>query len=377
TLAGATATSQLSGFEPLPGKSNYFIGNDPAKWRTGIPQFARVRYASVYPGIDLVFYGNQGHLEYDFQVAPGADPSQAEVEFHGAQGLELEDGALVIRTAKDSIRLEAPRVYQEIDGRKQTVQGNFVVHGKNRAGFAIGSYDRSRQLVIDPILSFSTYFGGSGDEHATSVAVDGSFNIYIAGSTTSPNLPAVGTFQTTLNGAQNVYVAKMTPPLGSIVAALDYVTYLGGNGVDTPVGIKVDGRGDAFVVGTTSSTNFPTSVSNAYQATPKAGSTGSSHVFVTELNSGPSPAPASTLPYSSYLSGTGTDVASGMTIDAQGNVYVTGTTTSQDVSSTLDQFPASTIPQMQALQPSPRSSIQFFVTKVNTQASGTGSISYS
>ena len=145
-------------------------------------------------------------------------------------------------------------------------------------------------MVIDPILSFSTYFGGSGDEHATSVAVDGSFNIYLAGSTTSPNLPAVGTFQTTLNGAQNVYVAKMTPPLGSIVAALDYVTYLGGNGIDAPVGIKVDGRGDAFVAGTTSSTNFPTSLSNAYQATPKAGSTGTTHVFVTELNSGPSPA---------------------------------------------------------------------------------------
>ncbi len=157
---------------------------------------------------------------------------------------------------------------------------------------------------------------------------------------------------------------------------LSYVTYLGGNGTDSPVGIKVDGRGDAFVAGTTSSTNFPVTP-NAYQTLPKSGSTGTTHVFVTELNSGPSPAPASVLTYSTYLSGTGTDTASGMTIDAQGNVYVTGTTTSQDVASSTDQFPASTLPQMQAFQATPRSSLQFFVTKVNTVATGTGSITYS
>lgn len=375
-LAGANPAVSLSGTDQLRGRSNYFLGNDSSKWRTGVPQFARVKYASVYPGIDLVFYGNQGHLEYDFQVAPGADPSQAELEFSGAQAVDVEDGALVIKTPGDDVRLEAPRVYQEIDGRKHPVQAKFVLRGGNRAGFAIGDYDRSRQLIIDPILSFSTYFGGSGDEHSTSVAVDGSFNIYIAGSTTSPNLPAVGTFQTTLNGAQNVYVAKITPPLGSIVAALDYVTYLGGNGTDSPVGVKVDGRGDAFVAGTTSSTNFPTTP-NAYQTVAKSGSTGTTHVFVTELNSGPTPAAASVLPYSTYLSGTATDTASGMAIDAQGNVYVTGTTTSQDVASSTDQFPATTLPQLQAFQATPRSSIQFFVTKVNTVATGAGSISYS
>jgi len=375
-LAGANANAAVDGIEPLPGKSNYLIGNDRAKWRTGVPQFARVRYASVYPGIDLVFYGNQGSLEYDFQVAPGADPANAELEFNGAKAVQVEDGALVIKSEGEDLRLEAPRVYQEIDGRKQAIQGSFVMRGPNRAGFAIGSYDRSRELIIDPILTFSTYFGGSGDEHSTSVAVDGSFNIYIAGSTTSPNLPAVGTFQTTLNGTQDVYVAKMSPPLGSIPAALVYVTYLGGNGTDAPVGIKVDGRGDAFVAGTTSSSNFPVTP-NAYQTVPLSGSTGTTHVFVTELNSGPSPAPASVLTYSTYLSGTGTDTASGMTIDAQGNVYVTGTTTSQDVASSTDQFPASTLPQMQAFQATPRSSIQFFVTKVNTVATGTGSITYS
>jgi uncharacterized repeat protein (TIGR01451 family) len=371
-LAGANANANVTGADLLPGKSNYFLGNDPAKWRHGVPQFAQVRYENIYPGINLVFYGNQGRLEYDFQVAPGSDPAQAELEFNGAKKLELRDGALVVHMQSEggSVQFEAPRVYQEIAGRQQEVEGRFVLRGANRAGFAIGSYDHARELVIDPILSFSTYFGGSGDERSTSVAVDGSFNIYIAGSTTSPNLPAVGGVeQTTLNGTQNVYIAKITPPLGAIVATLDYVTYLGGDGIDYPVGIRVDGRGDPFVAGTTSSTNFPTTATNAYQALPASVGT---HAFVTELpNNFTQPL------YSSYLSGNGTDTASGMTIDASGFVYVTGTTMSSDVASTTDQFPASTLPQGVAFQGSPRAPIQFFVTKVNTTAPRTGSIAYS
>jgi uncharacterized repeat protein (TIGR01451 family) len=373
-LAGANVYANVTGADLLPGKSNYFLGNDPAKWRHSVPQFARVRYENIYPGINLVFYGNSGRLEYDFQVAPGSDPAQAELEFNGAKKLELKDGALVVDMQGEggSVQLEAPRVYQEIAGRQQAVEGSFVLRGANRAGFAIGSYDHARELVIDPILSFSTYFGGSGDERSTSVAVDGSFNIYIAGSTTSPNLPAVGVFQTTLNStpnAQNVYVAKITPPLGAIAATLDYVTYLGGDGIDYPVGISVDGRGDPFVAGTTSSTNFPTRSTNAYQALPA--STGT-HAFVTELQFD-----ATALLYSSYLSGNGTDIASGMTIDASGYIYVTGTTTSSDVASTQDQFPASTLPQGSAFQGSPRAPIQFFVTKVNTTNTRAGSIAYS
>ncbi len=214
---------------------------------------------------------------------------------------------------------------------------------------------------------------GSGDEHSTSVAVDGSFNIYLTGSTTSPNLPtATGIFQTTLNGAQNVYVAKITPPLGSLVAKLDYVTYLGGNGTDSPAGIRVDGRGDPFVAGTTSSSNFPTTSLTAYQTAPETGSTGTSHVFVTELNTD-----GTGLQYSSYLSGNGTDIASGMTIDTLDDIYVTGTTTSSDAASTTDQFPASTLPQALPFQTTPRAPIQFFVTKLNPSSARTGSISYS
>ena len=177
-LAGANPNATLAGADLLPGKSNYFLGNDPSKWRTGVPQFAKVRYENIYPGINLVFYGNQGRLEYDFQVAPGSDPAQAELEFNGAKKLELKDGALVIRNEGGSVQLQAPRVYQEIAGRQEPVEGSFILRGANRAGFAIGAYDHSRELVIDPVLSFSSYFGGSGDERATSVAVDGSFNTF-------------------------------------------------------------------------------------------------------------------------------------------------------------------------------------------------------
>jgi len=370
-LAGASPNVSLSAVDPLPGKSNYFIGNNPAKWRTGVPQFARVRYENVYPGINLVFYGNQGHLEYDFQVTPSGDPSRAELEFNGAEKLELRDGSLVIRGQNGNVRLDAPSVYQEIDGRKQTVDGTFVLRAANRVGFAVGAYDHSRELIIDPILNFSTYFGGSGDEHNTSVAVDGSLNIYLAGSSTSPNLPVpTGAVQTTLHGAQNVYVAKIQPPLGSQVAKLLDLTYLGGSGNDYPVGIGVDGGENPYVAGTTTSGNFPTTATNAYQATPASAGT---HVFVTKLNFD-----FTALHYSSYLSGNGTDIASGMTIDPAGNLYVTGTTTSVETS-VLDQFPATNLPQRLPFQSTSNAPTQkqFFVTRVDTNAPGTASIFYS
>ena len=379
-LLGANRNVVLTAADRLPGKSNYLIGNDRSRWRTGVPQFARVRYQNVYPGIDLVFYGNQGQLEYDFQVAPGASPEQAELEFNGASGLELKQGALVIRTGNGSVKLEAPRVYQEIAGNRQPVEANFVLRGGHRAGFAIGSYDRSRRLIIDPILTFSTYFGGSGDELATSVAVDGSFDIYLTGSTTSPNLPVTplpapgipGAYQTMLGGpGPNVYIAKIIPPLGNLPAGLSYVTYLGGNGSDTPVGIKVDGGYHPFVAGTTTSTNFPTS-GNAYQSAPQAGSSGTSHVFVTQMSSD-----GTALAYSSYLSGNGTDIASGMTIDALGDLLVTGTTTSTNSGTTAVQFPASALPETVAYQAAPKGPIQFFLTKVNTGSERQGSIAYS
>jgi uncharacterized repeat protein (TIGR01451 family) len=373
-LAGANPAATLAAADPLPGVSNYLIGNDPNGWRTAVPHFARVRYENVYPGIDLLFYGDQGHLEYDFQVAPGGNPAQAELEFDGARKVELRNGALIINTESSSVRLQAPKIYQQINGRRQPVAGSFVLRGAHRAGFAIGAYDHSRELVIDPIISFSSYFGGSGDEHSTSVAVDESGNIYLSGSTTSTNLPVTtGVTQATIKGTQNVYVAKISPPFGSNAAFLSYMTYLGGSGADAPAGLEVDGAGDAYLAGTTSSANFPTTATG-YQTVPETGSAGTQHVFVTELN------PTATgLVYSSYLSGSGDDIASGVAIDSRGHIAVTGTTTSTNPSDYAQgvQFPVTSLPQALPYQQFPRNALQFFVTEIYTAATSDGSIVYS
>ena len=375
-LAGARDHKAPQAMEPLPGHTNYILGNDPAKWHSNIPQFARVLYQGVYPGIDLVFYGKQGQLEYDFQVAPGADPSLALLEFSGARRLKLHHGDLTIQTAAHTLQFNAPHIYQRDGDRIRTVPGHFVLRSANRVGFAVGSYDHSRELIIDPVLSYSTYFGGSGAESSPSVAVDSGGSIYLAGSTTSTDVPVAGAsgnapFQTTLKGAQNIFILKLNPQGGT--NGIEYLTYLGGSGSDSAVGIAVDSQLNAYLAGNTSSTDFPTSGTTAYQQHVESGSTGAQHVFVSVLNqfgSGP-------LVYSSYLSGNGNDTASGLAIDNSFNLYVTGTTTSTDAASLSVMFPASTLPEGQAYQSAPRAPNQFFVTKVATHAAGIGSIAYS
>jgi uncharacterized repeat protein (TIGR01451 family) len=378
-LAGASRSARIAGTDLLPGKTNYFLGNDPAKWHAGVPQFARVSYENIYPGINLVFYGNQGQLEYDFRVAPGADPSQAQLEFDGSQEVELSSGSLLLQCQGGSLRFEAPRVYQERDGRRQPVEGRFALLASNRVGFEVGAYDHSRELIIDPVPSFATFFGGTGDDTSPSIAVDILGNIYVAGSTTSPNLPVTaGAYYASLKtpASQNVFVLKLNPQAGT--GGVEYLTYLGGSDIDTNVGIGVDGAGNAYVAGYTTSTDFPT-INTAYQTGPKTGSTGPHHVFVSVLN--PNLTGTAQLTYSTYLSGSGDDIASGMTIDAANNVYITGTTTStaaSDAGSPTNQFPASAAPQVQAFQQITRGApIQFFVTKVDTLAAGIGSIPYS
>jgi uncharacterized repeat protein (TIGR01451 family) len=370
----------IAGINPLPGKSNYIIGNDPNRWRRGIPQSAGVRYEGVYPGIDLVFYGNQGRLEYDFRVAPGADPSQAQLQFEGASKLKLNGGDLILSGKDGGLRLQAPHIYQRDGERDQPVAGRFVLRAANRVGFEIGPYDRGRELIIDPVLSFSTYFGGSGSETSPSVAVNGDGFIYLVGSTTSSSaFPLNGTASTQLGTAANIFVAKISP---AQPPAVIYATFLGGSGgpgADTSVGIGVDSGGNAYIAGNTSSTDFPTSGTNVlgYQTVPETkgpqcASVTCTSVFVSVLNS-----LGSGLNYSSYLSGNGNDQASGMTIDTKGDVFVTGTTTSNDTPSLNDAFPATLLPVPFQTSPSPGSSIQFFVTKVSTTVPSVGSVAYS
>ena len=386
-LVGANPAAVASGGDPLPGKTNYLIGNDPAKWHSSIPQFAGVRYNHVYPGIDLVFYGNQGRLEYDFKVAPGADPSQAELQFDGASKLKLSGGDLLLSEKNDSsVRLQAPQIYQRDGDRRIPVAGRFVLRAANRVGFEIGTYNRTRELVIDPVLTFSTFFGGSGSETSPSVAIDPAGNIYLVGTTLgSPEASfpdSATTVQTlippslslTSTTPSHIFVARINPSQPPTVA---YETFIGGTGTDTSAGLGVDGGGNAYIIGNTTSSDFPTG-GIPYQASPQTkgsqcASITCTSVFVSALN--PS---GSSFTYSSYLSGNGNDVATGMAIDNNGDVFLTGTTTSNDapaVSPTPVDFPATFLPV--PFQVAPNGPTQFFVTKVNTKAPGVASIAYS
>jgi hypothetical protein len=362
SLSGARTHASVIGAEPLPGKSHYLIGKDSSKWNRNVPQFARVRYPQVYPGIDLVYYGAQGQLEYDFEVAPGADPKNIQLRFEGSQKLRVEHGDLLLRTSEGVARLHAPHIYQRTSGTEATVDGRFLLLAKDEVGFEIGNYDRSQPLVIDPVLSYSTYFGGTGTETAPSITTDAAFNIYVTGSTTSTDFPIAGTpFQGTFHSGAagaNVFVSKFDPT----GTTLTWSTYLGGSGTDASVGIAVDAAGDTFLAGTTTSGDFPTTTSSAFQATPKAAGT---HGFVSELD-----ANGTNLKYSTYLSGSLTDTMSGMTLDNKGFVYVIGITQSTD-------FPvAPSAGTLLGAMPTGASQA-FFVSKLNPASSGTNSLAFS
>ena len=314
-LQGANAPASVTGADALPGKSNYFIGSDPNQWRTNVPTYGAVKYAAVYPGIDLVYHGNQRLLEYDFLVAPGADPQAIGIRFQGARKLTVNrDGALVIGLGGTEVIEPAPVVYQEIAGQRQTVAGRYVLRGKGRVGFSVADYDRSQPLVIDPALVYSTYLGGSGGsvgggyEEGLAIALDAAANAYVTGFTQSLNFPTTpGAFQTTLGNVNgDAFVSK----LNAAGSALVYSTYLGGD--DQGNGIAVDSSGSAYVTGT-AGPNFPTTPG---ALAPCGSLTNSAASFVTKLN-----ASGSALVYSTCL---GASSSYGIALDASGNAYITG-----------------------------------------------------
>src|SRR3989441_10047252 len=197
-LVGTTA-ARIIGLDELPGKSNYFVGNDPKKWRTNVPTYSRVKYEGIYPGVDLVFYGNQRQLEYDLIVAPGASFKLITMAFDGAQRIQLDDsGDLLISTSMGEIRQRKPVIYQQTGGIKQLISGSYAIRDKQEVGFDVGDYDRSHSLVIDPVLVYSTSIGGSSNDTPNAVAIDAAGNAYIAGTTTSLNFPTVNPFQANL-----------------------------------------------------------------------------------------------------------------------------------------------------------------------------------
>ncbi len=320
-LAGANPTPQISGLDQLPGRSSYFIGKEAGKWRRNIPTYARVQYRDVYPGVDLIYYGHHQQLEYDFIPAPGADPNTITLRFQGADKLEVDaEGDLVLYSRMGKVRFQKPLVYQEVDGVRRQIPGGYVLKGDQRVHFQLGGYDRERTLVIDPVLLYSTYLGGSDSDEGKGIAVDTEGNVYVTGVTKSTDFPTVNAFKTGVVD-QDTFVAKLDASGSSLL----YSTYLGGNGGDHGHGIAVDGAGNAYVTGLTWSSDFPTV--DALQ-TVLADAFDGQDAFVAKLN-----ASGSSLIYSTYLGGSdlfGNGREEGIVIAADNPAYVAGVTWSED-----------------------------------------------
>jgi len=305
TLAGASGIAELKGIAPLPGHSAYFRGQDPSKWVTGIPNFAQVKADGVYPGIDLVYYGNQSRLEYDFVVAPHADTRQIQMRFDGVSGLRTDaEGNLVLTTPVGEIRQHKPVIYQTVAGVRQPVAGEFQIERGNTVRFRVEAYDHAAALVIDPVLVYSSFLGGTDTDEGHSVAADGAANMYMTGVTFST--PA---------GDADVLVRKISADGTTFL----YTADLGGSDNDYGNGIAVDVNGYAFVGGRTASTDFP--AVNAFQSK----NYGANNAFVVRLD----PA-ASSMAFSTYVGGTTDDRGYALALDRQGSVYLTGVASSTD-----------------------------------------------
>lgn len=354
-LTGADSAAEIIGIEPHVGTSNYFIGDDAATWHTHVPRYGKVKYHGVYPGVDLIYYGNQQQLEYDFIVAPGTDPAVITLGLEGTENIRIDaDGDLVMTTANGDVRQHKPIIYQEIDGRRQEIAGNYVLKNAAQVGFEIARYDVTKPLIIDPILSYSTLLGGSAFDGAASIAVDASGHAYITGSISSANFPTTGgAGQPGSGGSTDAFVAKLSPDGSTLI----YATYLGGNVVDQGTDIAVDAAGNAYVTGTThtpfsGANSFPTTA-NAFQTIPR----GSKDVFVSKLN-----ATGSALVYSTFVASNADDEAHGIAVDNTGAAHVTGETLS------TTNFPVTP----GALQTTSNGNVESFVSKLN--ANGTALI---
>ena len=314
-LVGANANPAVVGEDRQAGVVNYFIGNDPKKWQRKVPIFRQVRYKSIYPGIDVVYYGNQSRAEHDFIVAPGADPGQIQLDVKGADRLSIApNGDLVLYAGPDEIRLQAPTIYQEFHGLRVPVAGQYAVQGSTRVAFTLGQYDKTLPLVIDPVLVFGTFLGGLANDQAVGISVDSAGSAYVLGSTASSNFPLASLDGLPPSG-MNAFVAKLDVSGSSLV----YADYIGGSSDDYPTAMVLDGSNHVFLTGYTYSGDFPTV--NPYQAA----SAGGTDAFVTEVASD-----GASLLYSTYLGGSSWDYAYGISLDNTGDIFVAGGTNSQD-----------------------------------------------
>jgi len=325
SLLDANPQASVAGEEELPATVNDFHGRDPAKWYSEIPTYARIKYRSIYPGIDLAYYSNQEKLEYDFIVNAGSDPSVIKLEFGGAGQPEIDaQGDLCVRAAGQPVlRLPKPYIYQRIAGVRHEIPGGFTQSG-NQVGFAIGSYDRTRPLVIDPVLGFSTHLGGGGGDGGQGIAVDAKGNVYVTGDTGSADFPVAKPFQHVVRGKTDVFIAKFNAK-GQLI----YSTYLGGEGADVGYAIALDEKGDIYLTGDTRSTDFP--LVGPVQQTLG----GSADIFVAKLSGD-----GSKLLFSTFIGGKAGERGQGIAVDGSGNAVVTGFTQSTNFP-TVKPFQAS------------------------------------
>jgi hypothetical protein len=357
-LVGSNPGSVVSATEKREGVANYLIGNDRAKWHTAIPTFGKVSYSEIYPHTNLVYYGTQNRLEYDLVLNSGADTETILFSFDGAERLSTDEtGDLRIATSVGDMTLRKPLIYQvEGSGRKQ-IEGSYVLRAGNTVGVGVQNYDRTRPLVIDPVLEYSSYLGGPENDGPEGVAVDASGCAYVVGWTQSDGFPTEGTSISSppANDTFVGFVAKLNATGTDLV----YSTYLGGTVYDAATSVRVDANGRAYVAGTTSSDDFPVTA-GAYQEALAMGAY--SNAFLAKLSSD-----GQSLLYSTYLGGEGEDYGSGLAIDGTGGAYIAGTASSADFPTTAGAFQTSL----------GMASGKAFVSRIDTTASGSPSLTYS
>jgi hypothetical protein len=336
-VVGGDGRAEAKGERELEGKSNYFIGRDQGGWRTGVATYGQVRYRGVYHGVDLVYYGNQEQLEYDFVVGPGGRPEKIEMQIaeEGAtrRGLEIgRDGDLVVKVEGGEVRFHRPVVYETGSAEagsgtgaaeRVAVDGRWVLKGRNRVGFEVGSYDRRKTLVIDPALSYSTYLGGSGSDYGYNMAIDASGNAFVVGTTASSNFPTHNPLQP-YGGNTDTFVAEINPTGTGLI----YCTFLGGKGTDFASYMALNSAGNVYVVGRTGSSDFPVTA-GSYQTVLGGHTNG----FVTELNP-----TGSALVFSTFIGGSVDDQINTITLAPSGNIYVAGWTASTNFPTTPGAF---------------------------------------
>ena len=315
-LVGANPKAHAEGLNRQIGRSNYFLGSAPNRWLTNVPQYGRVEYHDVYPGIDMAYYGTNERLEYDFVLEPHADPRTIRLAVHGADRIRIDDqGDLVLTVGSAEIRERKPLIYQETANGRRIVRGRYVTLVDNEIGFAMDKYDLNNALVIDPVLVFSTYFGGSGADNGNGIAVDSAGNSYIAGQTGSANLTGTDIGDPGFTASDTAaFVAKISPA----GALLSTTIIAGANDAAEAGAVALDANGNIYLCGYTSSSSFPT-------MNPIMTYQGGGDAFVLELNNA-----GNSLIYSTYLGGSGLDYADGIAVDSKGNTLVGGATTSGD-----------------------------------------------